>query len=488
MTLPEPIDTPDQPEQPSPDLQFGEERIVEVAGFSFRPILNFELEVDDSVYMYSGDGNLEIVMIGGELAHDTSIAELNDQLAADFMINFDQFELIEAGKETIQGITGFLNRIHFVNAEEEGLGQALICSPHFNQFFFLLVISSAEYWDQIGLKVFTALKNQIHFHPKFTPTATVSEDDVHPDLTIETFESIQPDEDLIITIEKGDVFLLLAARTSTTHDQISITDINAPGDHSIYHYDPISGDFHSTVSKGPLISTYGEVCVALPCADQSPPQSGDYRLTFSTRSGLPLQEVQVIIRHTQALDLQKVDLNLWMALENERFNNVAYLNQFTTHLRAALSEHLRPINLAPGKMTCYHPAPDELVTFASINLDTDIADISYMIAESVENTRALNIGLVDRLTQGDPPMDAEVTAISSGSPGMILSPTSPHACILVNYSAFEEDYAALAQALIEQMIVFSGVDAPCAQPDQRQELNQELEWRLRRHPLFYSTN
>ncbi|MBW6465392.1 MAG: hypothetical protein K0B06_02675 [Brevefilum sp.] len=488
MTLPEPSNTSEQPAQPTPDIQFGEEMIVEEAGFSFKPIVGFELEVDDSVYMYSDDGNLEIVMIGGELQNDTSIADLNDELAADFMINFDQFELVEAGKESVQGITGFLNRIRFINAEEEGLGQALICSPHINQFFFLLVISSADYWDQIGQKAFTLLKNQIHFHAKFTPTAAVIEDDVHPDLTIETFESIQADEDLIITIEKGDVFLLLAARASTAKDEISITDINAPGDQSIYHYDPISGDFYSTIAKGPLTSTDGEVCVALPCADQSSLQSGDYRFTFSTSSGLPLGEIQVIIRHTRALDLQNIDLNLWMALENERFNDLHYLAQFEAHLRAALVEHLQPINLVPGRIEYYHPAPDELGTFACINLDTDLADISYMIAESVENTRALNIGLVDRFTQGDPPIDAEVSAISCGSPGMILAPVSPHACILVNYSAFEENYAALAQALVEQLIVFSGVDEHCAQPDQPQDLSQEIEWRLLRHPIFYAAN
>jgi hypothetical protein len=488
MTPSEPIYTPDQPAQPTPDFELGEEMVLEDAGFSFQPIIGYELEVDDSVYMYSDDGNLEIVMIGGELEHDTSIADLNDELAADFMINFDQFELIEAGKEAVQGITGFLNRIHFINAKEEGVGQALICSPHINQYFFLLMISSAEYWDQIGLQVFTTLKNHIHFHPKFKPTAAVLEDDVHPDLTIETFETIQPEEDLIISIESGDVSLLLAARASSAHDMISITDIYAPDGQILYHYDPDSGDFYSIIAQGPLNSTHGEVCVALPCADQTSFQSGDYRFTFTTRSGLPLGEIQVIIRHPRTLDRQKVDLNLWMALENERFNDFKYLEQFEAHLRAALIEHLQPMNLAPGSIEYYHPAPDELSTFACINLDTDLADISYMIAESVENTRALNVGLVDRFTQGDPPIDAEVIAISSGSPGMILSPVSPHACILVNYSAIEEDYTALAQALIEQLIVFSGVAGQCAQPEQPQGVSQEIEWRLRRHPIFYSAD
>jgi hypothetical protein len=488
MTPSEPIYTPDQPAQPTPDFELGEEMVLEDAGFSFQPIIGYELEVDDSVYMYSDDGNLEIVMIGGELEHDTSIADLNDELAADFMINFDQFELIEAGKEAVQGITGFLNRIHFINAKEEGVGQALICSPHINQYFFLLVISSAEYWDQIGLHVFTTLKNSIHFHPKFKTTAAVPEDNAHPDLTIETYESILPEEDLIITIEKGDVSLLLAARSSSAHDVISIAEINAPDGQILYHYDPDTGDFLSTIAQHPLISTHGEVCVALPCADQTSFQSGDYRFTFSTRSGQPLGEVQVIIRHTRALDRQKVDLNLWMALENERFNDFKYLEQFEAHLRAALIEHLQPMNLAPGSIEYYHPAPDELSTFACINLDTDLADISYMIAESVENTRALNVGLVDRFTQGDPPIAAEVIAISSGSPGMILAPVSPHACILVNYSAIEEDYTALAQALIEQLIVFSGVAGQCAKLEQSDALNQEIEWRLRRHPIFYSAD
>lgn len=227
-TMPDPNCTSDNQTNPEIVLQFGEEMILEEAGFSFRPIIGFELEVDGSVYMYSDDGNLEISLVGGEIDNQTSITELNDQLAADFMVNFDQFELIEAGKNTIQGITGFLNEIHFVNAEEEGFGKALICSPHINQFFFLLVISSAEYWLNQGQEVFSALKSQIHFHPQFNPAGTIIERDVHTDLTIETYESITSEEDIVITIEKGDLSLLMAARATAIHDEISLIEICAP--------------------------------------------------------------------------------------------------------------------------------------------------------------------------------------------------------------------------------------------------------------------
>lgn len=488
--MPQPNDMPDQNSLPVTKLDFGEEIIVEEAGFSFRPIAGFELEVDGSVYMYSEDGNVEISLIGGELDHDTSIAELNDELAAEFMENFDRFDLIEAGKETIQGITGFLDEIRFVNAEEAGLGRALICSPHINQYFFLLVISSAEHWEQIGAMVFSALKSQIHFHPQFKPIVADSDMDEHPDLTIETYEAITPEEDLVVTIERGDVSLLLAARTSTIEDTIAVTEITAPGDQSIYHYDTATGVLNSTISEQPLISSYGEVCIFLPCASQQSLQIGDYRFAFDTQSGLPLQEVQVIIRHGRALDLQKIDLNFWLALENERFNHLDYIKQFEGKLRNALVECLAPMNLAPGKIACLHPAPDELASFACINLDSDLADCSYMIAESVENGRALHIGLVNHINQGDPPVEADVKAVSSGSPGMILSPNSPHACILVNYSAFEDDFSGLAQTIIEQLVYFSGVHPQPKQPGQDQPLavNRDLVWLLRRHPIFYDAD
>jgi len=490
--MPETTNTPKQNPTPPQDPQFGEEMILEEAGFSFRPILGFELEVDGSVYMYSDDGNLEISMIGGELDYDTSVAELNDQLAAEFMENFDEFSLTEAGKDTIQGITGFLNEIRFLNAEEEGLGRALICSPHINQFFFLLVISSAEYWEQIGHNVFSALKAHIHFHSQFKPVTMPTEDDVYPDLSIEVYESITSDEDMVVTIEREDISLLIAARTSILNDEIVITKVHAPGNQILYHYDPVSGDFTSTIANQPLISSNGEVCLFLPFSNQPSLDVGDYQFSFATRSGMPLQETQIIIRRGQRLDLQKLDLNLWLAMENERLNDQEYLLQFETKLRKALTEQLAPLNITPGRIECFHPAPDELAAFSCVNIDYDLADCSYMITESVENGRALNVALVERITQGEPPVDASVNAISTGSPGMILSPVSPHACILVNYASFEDDFSALAQTIIEQLVVFSGVihhpvnfQSQNTQPNEPLVIKPEMEL-LRRHPIFYS--
>ena len=159
-----PVDPKQQPE-----FEFGPEIEVEESGFSFQPITGFELEIDGSVYMYSDDGNLEISLVGGVLEDDHSIADLNDDLAGEFMENFDSFKLIESGTDNIQNITGFLNRIEFVNAEEEGLGFAMICSPYVNQYFFILVITSAEYWHNFGQAIYEALKSRIRFYPHFAP-------------------------------------------------------------------------------------------------------------------------------------------------------------------------------------------------------------------------------------------------------------------------------------------------------------------------------
>jgi hypothetical protein len=490
--MPENTNTPEQKTTPPQDPQFDEEMILEEAGFSFHPIIGFELEVNGSVYMYSDDGNLEISMIGGELDHDTTVAELNDQLAAEFMENFDEFSLIEAGKDTIQGITGFLNEIRFLNAEEEGLGRALICSPHINQFFFLLVISSAEYWEQIGCKVFSALKPHIHFHSQFKPVTIPTQDEDYPDLSIEVYEAITSDEDMVVSIEKEDISLLMAARTSILNDEIAITQIRAPGNQILYHYDPISGEFNSLIGNQPLISSNGEVCLFLPSPNQPSLEVGDYQFSFATKSGMALQETKIIIRHGKKLGLQKLDLNLWLALENERFNDQDYLIQFESKLRKALTEQLAPLNIVPGRIECFHPAPDELDTFACVNIDYDLADCSYMITESIENSRALNVALVERITQADPPVDASVNAVSTGSPGMILSPNSPHACILVNYSPFENDFSALAKTIIEHMLIFSGtmnhpvwINSQSIQPDEPLSMKPEMDL-LRRHPIFYS--
>ncbi len=484
----EPMPTSDQNPPQSADIDFGEEILVEEAGFSFKPISGYELEVNGSVYMYSDDGNLEISLVGGELDPETSIAELNDDLSVEFMANFDRVELIEAGKDTVQGITGFLNRIHFINAEEEGQGMALICSPHINQFFFMLVISSAEHWEKHGSAVFTALKSHIHFHPQFKPESTVVEVNEHPDLTVETFETLDSQESAVITIERGDISLLMAARTASKSDQITVTEITTPGGQALYRYAPSTGELVSEIVEQPLTSSHGELCLLLPFANQQSLQIGEYQFSFATQSGAPLQEVQIIIRQGRALDMQKLDVNLWLALENENFNQPEFLHQFEVNLRTSLREILAPMNLTPGTFAFYHPAPDELAAFACINLDSDLADCSYIITETVENSRALNIGLVDRITRGDPPMDAGVSAISSGTPGMILSPVSPHACVLVNYPDFAENFAGLARAVVEQLVHFCCGHPGSGQSDQPLALNRDVLWRLRRHPIFYDAD
>ncbi len=200
-------------------LHFGEEIKIEGSGFSFHPISGLKLEIDDSVYMYSEDGNLEIYLMGDELPEGVSLAELNNDLAAEFMENFDNYDLFDAGKESIQGVTGILNDIQFFNAEEEGSGCALVCAPYAHQFVFLLVISSATFWERQGKKVFDALKAQIHFHPQFTPSEEETKHLEHPDLTIETYREIQPQEDFLLRIEKGDASFLLAARSHTVEDR-----------------------------------------------------------------------------------------------------------------------------------------------------------------------------------------------------------------------------------------------------------------------------
>ena len=116
----------------SDTLRFGEEIIMTQCGFSFQPVLDLELEIDDRVYMYSDDGNLEISLLGGGLEDNASIAEINDSLAAKLLGNVDRFELIEAGTDTIKDVRGFLNEVYYQDADE-------LSSAHrtsINTFFF----------------------------------------------------------------------------------------------------------------------------------------------------------------------------------------------------------------------------------------------------------------------------------------------------------------------------------------------------------------
>ncbi len=481
------MDDPNKNNLIHPTLKFGEEIEIEEAGFSFKPILGFELEIDGSVYMYSEDGNLEISLIGGKLSDEASIAELNDDLAGEFMESFDEVELKEAGTDTIMDITGFLDEINFCHAEEVGRGRALICAPYVNQYFFILVISSDDHWEKQGLQIYEAIKDQIRFHPQFKPEADNFTPIEHPDLTIESYENVSLDENFLLNINKKDISLLMAARSPLPEDEITLLEIKAPDGKLLYTYDPETGAFESALFHKPVHGSHGEVCLYLPKNNLGFLQPGEYSFAFQCQQADFLQEIQIIIRSDKIIDRQKLDMNFWLALTQTTFEDPEFVDRFKKEIANALKQHLLPVNLTIGDIELTHPAPDELETFATVNINSDIADCSYMIAESVNNGRALNIGLVDVLTMGEEDQIAYINAISSGHPGMILAPSSPHACILIAWPVFENDIHALADTIVQQMIIFCGIENDLPQPDQPipPRLTHEIAWCLRRHPLFY---
>ncbi len=486
----ETIQNPDQNEFINEDIQFGEEITIMQGGFSFQPVVGLELEIDDMVYMYSDDGNLEISLMGGALEDKASIAEINDSLAAKVLGNVDRFELIEAGTDSIQGVRGFLNKVNYVDADQAGIGLALICSPFLNQFFFMMVITSEDYWESKGHRIFTLLKETIQFHPQFMTDELQKELGSYSDLMVETYEFINPEVDFMLSIEKGDISFLLAARAYSENDLVRLTQLSAPDGTLMYQYNPETGDFSSTIYEEPLIGKYGEVSIFFPRDNQKALTAGSYIFDFSTQSGKGLQEIQVVLRRGPVVELQALDFNFWLAVDEDIFYNQQSLDQLEQDIFSELKQKLNPYNLMPGKIEFVHPAMDELEAFSSINIQTDLADCSYMISENVNNPRGLNIGLVAYIYDGDPETGSKIHAVSSGSPGMIMSTTSPHSCILLEWPAFKDDLPGLVDALLEQLIIFSGIDTRGVQSSMEQGLhfNHEITWRIRRHPLFYDAN
>jgi len=480
---------PDQSELFSDNIQFGEVVTMTQCGYSFQPIIGLEMEIDGTVYMYSDDGNLEISLLGGTLEDNVSIAEINDSLAANVLGNVDNFELIEAGTDTIQGVRGFLNKVHYVDADQEGTGRALICSPHLNQFFFMLIITSNDYWEIKGQSIFELLKSTIQFHPQFSTYDIQKELRSFSDLTIETFEFINPEEEFLLTIEKGDISFLLAARATTEKDLVSLSQMTAPDGSRLYQYDPVAGDFSSDIFEKPLIGEDGEVALFFPRDNQNTLMSGNYRFSFSTKSGDGVQEIQVILRSGRPVELQTLDFNFWLAVDDDLFYTQESLDQLEREVVQSLREKMEPFNLTPGKIAFILPAMDELAAFSSINIQSDLADCSYMISENVNNPRALNIGLVEHIYDGNSTTDAAISAISSGTPGMILSTASPHSCILLEWPTFKGDVPGLVKAILKQLIIFSGIDTrgTQGQEDQNLSINHEIAWRIHRHPLFYDS-
>jgi hypothetical protein len=194
-----------------------------------------------------------------------------------------------------------------------------------------------------------------------------------------------------------------------------------------------------------------------------------------------------VIRSGRALDTQAIDLNFWVAVSDERFNDPAKTDAFFAAIREGLNHFITPLSLVCGKFNLIQAAPDELAVFSTIQVENDLADCSYMIANSINNPRALNVGVVEHIQKGEGDEAFELDAISSGIPGMIMAPASPHACVLISWSALSGDLKRLVQTILEQLVNFSGIDNPL-EKGQALTLNREIAWRLRRHPLFYDAD
>lgn len=483
------MDNPDPVPQAANQFVFGQLMELLDSGFSFHPVEGLELEIDGNVYMYSNDGDLEINLCGGELKQNQTIAELNDQLVERFLQNADEFKMEESGKQTIQGITGFLKKIHLINADEEGFGLAWICSPFINQYFYMMVISSTDVWNRLGEPLFDHLKTKITFHPMFQPVREKIKTETNPDLTIEICESCIRDDKFQLSIKRGDISVLLAGRSPRHDDQVIMTGMFAPDGSILYQHSLGQANSSSDFGNQPLVGDHGEICFFYPHSDLQVLHPGTYHFSFSSRSGETIQQVQFIIRSGHALEQQTLDLNFWLASESEAFNQGEKAQQFRTSLYKSLTQKMTPLNLKPGSIECFHPAPDELQAFSAINLDLEVPDCSYMISEVVNNPRALNIGLVDRLFKADVNEIKDIKAISSGAPGMILAPGSPHNCILIAWPHFQDKPDELAEEILRQLVIFCGVagDKISVEPGTPLNLTQETAWQLSRHPIFYNT-
>ncbi len=257
-----------------------------------------------------------------------------------------------------------------------------------------------------------------------------------------------------------------------------------PGGQTLYQYDSQTGHLESNFCSKPIVGEHGELCFFYPRVNNQALQPGDYRFSFETAEDTDLEEIHVIIRSGRALDAQAIDLNFWVAVADERFNDPGKTDAFFTAIREGLNHFITPLSLKCGKINLIQAAPDELATFSTIHVEKDLADCSYMIADSISNPRALNVGILQSIQQGEGDETTELEAISSGIPGMIMTPASPHACVLLSWSALSGDLKRLVQALIEQLVNFSGIDNPL-EKGQALTLNREIAWRLRRHPLFY---
>ncbi|MEZ0395958.1 MAG: hypothetical protein ABWK53_05980 [Anaerolineales bacterium] len=164
--IPTATPTPTPLPTPTPSINLGTRITIPQGGFSFRPVIGYEVEAEsDTVYITSPDQHV-ITMFAG--TYDTSASNDLNQVSQDFldvlrsdmpdMITNPSWNIFVGGTQALAtDLSGTLNGA-------ETRGRIVVAIPYDNQYFFAICLTNgASYWESEGRAAFEAMLGSVTF-------------------------------------------------------------------------------------------------------------------------------------------------------------------------------------------------------------------------------------------------------------------------------------------------------------------------------------
>jgi hypothetical protein len=167
-----PTNTPRPTNTPTaePTLALGEPQVIAEGGYSFRPPVGYEVDIQGAqVGIFDQAGTIMISIYGSTSNPQNLSAEeiLDGFLAGVFKSGDGQYEKENPHTVSVDGIDGLAYELTGTLFESPLRGQAVIVMPNTSQYLFGLGIANTgrdkNRWENEGNKVFSGLINSITF-------------------------------------------------------------------------------------------------------------------------------------------------------------------------------------------------------------------------------------------------------------------------------------------------------------------------------------
>lgn len=269
-------------------------------------------------------------------------------------------------------------------------------------------------------------------------------------------EELGSDEELSLTLEEGDISLVLVALTDDPEETVALLTLTDPNGEVLYERAAADDEEFASPLTNATFEGNGEMSLVLPTTPDYPLQAGEYQFTVGTLNGDAFN-AYALIRSGEADCPQVMDLNLWMLSEDGDISDAENYEEVEAQLREAFEAVLGRYDLALGTVNFIEASAEEQATYAQVS-EEGMGEACIELYEKVgDESRALNVLVVDALVEEGAEDSDYFTFGISPAPGTLAVADSPNSCALAAWEAHEGDLTEMGMTIVHEGSHFIGL-------------------------------